>query len=86
MKAARKFGAAKLTLFNLEGTLIDSNGLWTEHLSSDSHFCTLRTEQRKTKKSKATEGAMLERVWQQQKMWNFKGNTTISEIFCEMPA
>ena len=51
-----------------------------------SRFCTLRTEQRKTKKSKATEGAMLERVWQQQKMWNFKGNTTISEIFCEMPA
>ena len=48
-----------LTLFNLEGTLIDSNGLWTEHLSSDSHFCTLKTEQRKTKKSKATEGATL---------------------------
>ena len=48
-----------LTLFNLEGTLIDSNGLWTEHLSSDSHFCTLKTEQRKTKKSKATEGAAL---------------------------
>ena len=58
-KAARKFGAAELTLFNLEGTLIDSNGLWTEHLSSDSHFCTLKTEQRKTKKSKATEGATL---------------------------
>ena len=59
-KAARKLGEAELTLFNLEGTLIDSNGLWTEHLSSDSLFCTLKTEQRKTKKSKATEGAVLD--------------------------
>ena len=57
--AALKFGAARLTLFNLEGTLIDSNGFRTEHLSSDSLFCTLKTEQRKTKKSKATEGAVL---------------------------
>ena len=75
-----------LTLFNLEGTLIDSNGLWTEHLSSDSHFCTLKTEQRKTKKSKATEDAMLERAWQQQKCGTFRVTQQQAKIFCEMPA
>ena len=64
-QATLKFGAAKLTLFNLEGTLIDSNGLRTEHLLSDSPFCTLKTEQRKTKLSKATEGAVLSAQQQQ---------------------
>ena len=49
-------------------------------------FCTLKTEQRKTKKSKATEGAMLERAWQQQKMWNFRVTQQQAKIFCEMPA